>query len=218
MIVPIFKKITITVTEVVLIQVSLLTVLSKQKNRNNTRSTIASSYNSKVWSTQSTGVQFSPCLGHGKWYYIITCLGNGKVFAGNSKLINVFDAQLFHENVKWIICAWDLYYILKMFLLFHTTLLKCFIYNRVTVTYILHGATIPFAPIMNWGKMVSFHLIRRKFPFFQVIYYMHKRTIYHKKTSCLPNWFIIIGMLLACETSNFFCLIFLVRSSPSRNT
>ena len=95
-------------TEVVLIQGSLLTVVSKQKNRNNTRNTIASSYNSKVWSTQSIGVQFSPCLGHGKWYYIITCLGNGKVFADNSKLINLF--ILYFKNVLAVP-----HYFIKMF-------------------------------------------------------------------------------------------------------
>lgn len=122
-------------TEVVLIQGSFLTVVSKQKNRNNTRNTIASSYNSKVWSTQSIGVQFSPCLGHGKWYYIITCLGNGKVFADNSKLINLFDAQLFHENVKWIKCVSDMVYTLfkKRSLLFPTALWcnNCRVYHEL---------------------------------------------------------------------------------------
>ena len=40
-------------------------------------------------------------------------------------------------------------FFLKKFLLFHTVLLKCFIYSRVMVPYILHGVTIPVAPTMN---------------------------------------------------------------------
>ena len=57
--------------------------------------------------------------------------------------------------------------------------LKGFIYSQVTVSYILHAATISVAPT----KVVSIHLImiRKKFPFFQVIYYLPKRKIYHKE-------------------------------------
>ena len=39
-----------------------------------------------------------------------------------------------------------------------------------------------------------------------------------QENSCLPKWFTIIRMLLACKTSAFFWLILLVRSLPSTNT
>ena len=61
---------------------------------------MVSSHNSKVWSTQSIRAAFFPCLGHGKWYYIIICLGNGKVFADNTNLTNLVDVQLLDENGK----------------------------------------------------------------------------------------------------------------------
>ena len=92
------KKITITVAEVVPIQVFVFTVGSKQKIKMNSQNTMASSYNSKVGSTPSNGVPFFPCLCHGKWYYITSCLRKGKLFADNSNLTNLFEVQSLHEN------------------------------------------------------------------------------------------------------------------------
>ena len=72
---------------------------------------------------------------------------------------------------------------LETFLLFYTTLLKCFMLSKITVSFILHGATISALRTMNWGKVISIHLtmIRRKFTFFQIIYYLRKRKICLKK-------------------------------------
>ena len=60
---PLSKKFTITVTEVVRIQVCLLTIGSKII-RINTRNAISSSLYSKVRSTKNKGVTFLFCLGH----------------------------------------------------------------------------------------------------------------------------------------------------------
>ena len=67
----------------------------------------------------------------------------------------------------------------KAFLLFYTALLKSFIYSKITVSYILHGATIPVPPTINLRQAISNHyiMIRKKFPLFQIIYYQPKRKI-----------------------------------------
>ena len=106
------KKITITVAEVVPIQVFVFTVGSKQKIKMNSQNTMASSYNSKVGSTPSNGVPFFPCLCHGKWYYITSCLRKGKLFADNSNLTNLFEVQSLHENGRWIKYVSDGFYTL----------------------------------------------------------------------------------------------------------
>ena len=66
---------------------------------------------------------------------------------------------------------------LKTFLLFYTTLLKCFMLSKITICYILHSATISAVRTRNWGKVISIHLImiRRNFTFFQIIYYLPKK-------------------------------------------
>ena len=60
-------------------------------------------------------------------------------------------------------------------LLFHSPLLKSFIYNKVKASQILHGTTIPAARTKNKVNTISIHLIRKKFPFFQIIYYLPTR-------------------------------------------
>ena len=97
-------------------------------------------------------------------------------------------------------CFWVGLYFLKTFLLFHTVLLKCFIYSRVTVPYILHGITTPVAPTMNWGNVISILLIWKKFPFFQP---KQKKNLLQGK-SCLLNWITIIRMLID-QTINNIC-------------
>ena len=78
-----FEKITRTVAEVALIEVSSHKVASKQNKRLNknkyTKYTMASPYHSKTKSTQNMGDPLPSCLGHGAYYYIyIFC--KGKVF------------------------------------------------------------------------------------------------------------------------------------------
>ena len=60
-----FKKITISVKEVILIQLSFLTVGSKQKMKINPWNTMASLHHSKIRFTQNKGVPFFSCLDHG---------------------------------------------------------------------------------------------------------------------------------------------------------
>ena len=106
-----------------------------------------------------------------------------------------------------------------MFLLFNTALLK-FLIIVVKVSYILHRATIYVAPTMNWGKVIFIHLIKKRFPCFEVIYYLSRWKIYRKKNYAyliqnIPHayWWSLSwsGLLQICKTYNFFWLIFLVR-------
>ena len=71
-------------------------------------------------------------------------------------------------------------------LLFRTALLECFIYSRVKI---LRCAKIPVASTKNKVIAISVHLIRKKIPSFQIIYYLSKK-------SCLSNWFIIFFWLI----------------------
>ena len=91
------KKITITATEVVLIQLFSYTVVSKQKIKMRTRNTMAPSYHSKVTSTQNKGVPFFSCLAHGVSYFI-SIFGLSHSFSDNSSLPIVVDVQRLHEN------------------------------------------------------------------------------------------------------------------------
>ena len=81
----------------------------------------------------------------------------------------------------------------------------------------------------------SVHLIRKKFPSFQIMYCPPTRKILSQEKSCLPNWFTIFYFLIeemtspktfvrgwnlwACKTPDvFFWLIFHVSSPPSATT
>ena len=89
-----------TVTEVVLIlQVSFLTVGSKQKITINTQNTMLSSDHSKARSTKNKGVMFFFCLGHGLSYYF-PMFSEAKVTTVNSELTKFIDVQCSHENIK----------------------------------------------------------------------------------------------------------------------
>ena len=118
---------------------------------------------------------------------------------------------------------------LKIFLSFYSVLL---IYSKVKASQILHGGTTPVVPSKNWINVISIHLIRGTFPIFH-IYLVVKKSL---EKPCLPNWFLINISLVTeeilspttfvtawtsighCRTSNFFWLIFPVRSSPSLTT
>ena len=71
-------------------------------------------------------------------------------------------------------------------LLFRTALLECFIYSRVKI---LRCAKIPVASTKNKVIAISVHLIRKKIPSFQIIYYLSKK-------SCLSIWFTIFFWLI----------------------
>ena len=104
--------------------------------------------------------------------------------------------------------------------------------SKVKASQILHGETIPVAPSKNWIKAISIHQIRKTFPVFH-IYLVVKKS---QEKPCLPNWFPINIPLVTeeilspttfvtewtsigyCKTSDFFWLIFPVRSSPSLTT
>ena len=87
----------------------------------NTWNTMASSYHSKVRSTQNMVVPISYCLGHGVWYNVSMFW---QFFSDHSNLTNLIEIQRWHQNGKWIISVSNGVYTLfrKMFLPFHTQL------------------------------------------------------------------------------------------------
>ena len=87
----------------------------------NTWNTMASSYHSKVRSTQNMVVPISYCLGHGVWYNVSMFW---QFFSDNSNLTNLIEIQRWHQNGKWIISVSNGVYTLfrKRFLPFHTQL------------------------------------------------------------------------------------------------
>ena len=81
------KKKTVTLTEVVFIQVSFLTVGSRNKNNNNEHAEYhVTSYHSKVRSIQNKGVMFVFSLGHGV-LVLFFCLVEAKVPIVNSNVL-----------------------------------------------------------------------------------------------------------------------------------
>ena len=116
------RKITITVTEVVLIQVFVLIIGSK-KNYN-------WKHHSRVSSTQKWESHFS-LVWFMEFSIISPCLS--QIFSNNSNPAILIDVQRLHENGKWIICVSNDAYTLfnKTFLLLLTGLSKCFIQVRV---------------------------------------------------------------------------------------
>ena len=59
---------------------------------------------------------------------IFPCLGKAKVSTTNSNLTNLDNVQRLHENIKWIICVFDVVYTLltKTFLLLHIFFVNMF--------------------------------------------------------------------------------------------
>ena len=118
---------------------------------------------------------------------------------------------------------------MKNFLPLYSVLL---IYSNVKASQILHGGTTPVAPSKNRIKAISIHLIRKTFSVFH-IYLVVKKS---QEKPCLPNWLPINIPLVTeeifspttlvtewtfigyCKTSDFFWLIFQVRSPPSLTT
>ena len=101
------KKNTITAT----IQLFSLTVVSKTKQKIQTRNTTAPSYHSNVTSIQNNGISFSSCLFHGMQYYI-SMSGLSESFPDNSILIILADIQRLRENGKWILWVSNGFYAL----------------------------------------------------------------------------------------------------------
>ena len=105
-------------------------------------------------------------------------------------------------------------------LLFHTALLKCFIYSRVKASQILHGAVIPVARTKNQVNTISIYFIRKKFPFKLYNVYPQEKSN-HKKRHAYLTYLLLKKCLrrqhlsesedlYACKTSDlFFWLIFL---------
>ena len=81
------KKITITTTEVFLIQLFSYNVVSRQKIKMKTQNTMAPSYHSKVISTQSKGPHVS-LIWIVEFSIISSCLAKAKVFFDNFNLIS----------------------------------------------------------------------------------------------------------------------------------
>ena len=106
--------------EAALTKVSFPNIGSEAKIMN-TRNTTASSYHSKVRSTQNMVVPLFYCLGHGVWYNVsMFCL----FFSDSSNLTNLIEIQRWHQSGKWIISVSNGVYTLfrRRFLLFQTQL------------------------------------------------------------------------------------------------
>ena len=90
----------ITVMEVVLIQVSFLTVGSRHKNKNvlTEYHDIFISFKSRVYSKH--GSPIFPLFGVMGFSIISPHFGKGQDFSGNSSLTNLVDVQRLHENCK----------------------------------------------------------------------------------------------------------------------
>ena len=83
----------------------------------------------------------------------------------------------------------------KTLLLFRISLLKRFIYWRVNIFKILHGATIPVTLTKNYVKTIFLHFIK-KFTFLS--FYLlpaHKKNLATRK-AYLFNWFRVFHMLV----------------------
>ena len=115
---------------------------------------------------------------------------------------------------------------LKTFLPLHTVLSNYFSYSRV-LSDLSHFQPISFAYSRNLVKAI--HWIKKGSLSFKLL------TSHPQETSCLPNWFTILYMVIEeilsptfvtewtsigyCEMSDFFLwLIFLVSSPPSLTT
>ena len=86
------------------------------------------------------GAPLFSCLDYG-------IFGKGKVFSKICNLSNLVDIQRKHENDKRITYSDGLYTLFKkVFLLFHTALLKCFIYSREVMStfYIVQQSSLSF--------------------------------------------------------------------------
>ena len=99
-----FEKKTITATEVLYIQLLSYEVFLNKKIKMKTQNTMACSYHSKVTSTQSKGVPFFSCLGHGlKLKAVIQRCSVKKVFLEISQ--RLFDrTPLVGASVQHYIC------------------------------------------------------------------------------------------------------------------
>ena len=96
------KKNTLTVTEVVRIQVSFLTVGSKNNNNKHAEyHAIFIAFKGQIYSKQGSHVSllFGTCSTTSA-NIIFPCLGEAKVSTVNSDLTNFVDAQRKHENIK----------------------------------------------------------------------------------------------------------------------
>ena len=123
-----FRKITITVIELVFIQVFFLTVGSKQKiNKNENTKYHCTWYHWSISSTEKRQSHFS-LVWVMRFSIISSCLG--KVRVSNQAILA--DVQRVQKKGKWICVFYGVYNLFKkIFLLLHTTLLKCFIHSRV---------------------------------------------------------------------------------------
>ena len=104
------KKITITATEVVLIHLFSLTVVSKQKKNENTEYHDTSiSFKSHLYSKQVSPI----FLLFGSWSVVfISMFRLSQSFSDNSNLIILVDIQRLHENGTRISCVSNGVYIL----------------------------------------------------------------------------------------------------------
>ena len=86
------------------------------------------------------------------------------------------------------ICIYDRFCTLfkKSFFLFHTILLRCFIYSRCKVSYILHGPIISVASAKEKILFLSSYIL---------YYYLPARNVKLQEKPCLLNWFAIFHII-----------------------
>ena len=111
-------------------------------------------------------------------------------------LTNLANIQHLHENGKWIKCVLTEYILYwKMFLLFHTALLKCFILQPIYG--ILYSSwcnnSCRTYHELRQGDFYSFDL--EKVPFYSNYLLPTQKKNQPQEKSSLSNWFTIIRML-----------------------
>ena len=114
-----------------------------------TRNTMAPSYHSKVISNRNLGFHFS-LVWVMEFIIISSCL---RMWQDKNTQLKAF-------------CAAPQYFIIILHL-----------QQRFKASLILHGGAIPVKPSKNWVNTISIHLIKKKFPVFQVIDYWSTRKI-----------------------------------------
>ena len=176
-------------TEVVLIQVSFLTVGSKQKNNKHAEyHDIFIPFKGQIYLKQGSHVSFL----FGTWTLVLF----SHVWVKPRFLLLTLTWQ---TSLKFKVCmktlnelrifltkfSYNLF--TKTFLLLRISLLKRFIYRRVNTSKILRGATIPVTLTKNQVKTISVNFIKKKLPSSKAIYGLPTRKIKSQEKSCIQS-------------------------------
>ena len=122
-----------------------------------------------------------------------------------------------HENSKKIKCTWSLYYFKNVLVVPHYFIKMFHLEQSYGILY-SSWCNKSFCAYHELRQDDFYSFDQEKVPFLSSYLLLTQKKNLPQENSCLPKWFTIIRMLLACKTSDFFWLILLVRSLPSTNT